>query len=80
MIANAVANAVANTAASDAASGLADPGREADTGAMESLAGMMPSVFAPVPAGSPVWPASVLAARAPARLATMQIKLTSLGR
>jgi hypothetical protein len=81
VMANAVANAVAKTAASDAASGLADPGRESDTGALASLAGLAaPPFIAPVPAGSPVWPATVLAARAPARLATMQIKLTSLGR
>jgi hypothetical protein len=77
VMANAVANAVANTAASD----LADPGRESDSGAIASLAGLAPPAFiAPVPAGSPVWPATVLEARAPARLATMQIKLTSLGR
>jgi hypothetical protein len=81
VMANAVANAVANTAASDAASGLADAGRESDSGALASLAGLTgPAFIAPVPAGSPVWPATVLAARAPARLATMQIKLTSLGR
>jgi hypothetical protein len=81
VMAKAVANAVANTAASDAASGLADAGRESDTGALAPLAGLAaPPFIAPVPAGSPVWPATVLAARAPSRLATMQIKLTSLGR
>jgi len=81
VMANAVANAVAHTAASDAANALADAGREADTGTIASLAGLTaPPFIAPVPAGSPVWPATVLAARAPARLATMQIKLTSLGR
>ncbi len=81
VMANAVANAVANTAASDAASDLADAGRESDTGAIASLAGLTaPAFMASVPAGSPVWPATVLAARAPARLATMQTKLTSLGR
>jgi hypothetical protein len=81
VMANAVANAVANTAASDAASDLAGAGRESDTGAIASLAGLAaPAFLAPVPAGSPVWPATVLAARAPARSAAMQIKLTSLGR
>jgi hypothetical protein len=82
VMANAVASAVANTAASDAASGLTDGGRSSDSGASASLAGIMPPAFvAPVPAGSPVWPATVLAARAPARLGgMMQVKLTSLGR
>jgi hypothetical protein len=81
MMANAVANAVASTAASDAASNLADGGRESDTGAIASLARLTaPPFITPVPAGSPVWPATVLEARAPARLATMQTKLTSLGR
>lgn len=81
VMANAVANAVANTAASDAASGLAVPGRQSDTGSLAPVGGLtVPAFLAAVPPGSPVWPATVLAARAPARLATMQIKLTSLGR
>jgi hypothetical protein len=80
-MANAVANAVANTAANDAASGLSDARRQSDTGSLASVAGLtVPAFLAAVPAGSPVWPTTVLAARAPARLATMQIKLTSLGR
>ena len=58
VMANAVASAVANTAASDAASGLADAGRESDSGGLVSLAGLMPPAFmAPwYPCGErPVW-------------------------
>jgi hypothetical protein len=78
VMASAVANAVANTAATDAASSLADAGRPFGDDAMTALAS--PAFIPPVPAGSPVWPASVLAARAPVRFAPAQLKLTSLGR
>ena len=78
VMANAVANAVANTAATDAASDLADAGRPFGDDAMTALAS--PPFVPPVPAGSPVWPASVLASRAPVRFAPAQLKLTSLGR
>jgi hypothetical protein len=78
VMANAVANAVANTAASDAASGIPDAGRGFGADAMTALA--TPAFISPGSAGSPVWPAAVLAARAPARFAPAQLKLTSLGR
>lgn len=52
----------------------ADP----DADVMTSLAS--PAFVASVSTGIPVWPATVLAARAPARLAAAQLKLISLGR
>jgi hypothetical protein len=76
VMANAVANAVANTATTDA-SAPAHPGRPIGVDAMSALG---PSFGMPVPAASSVWPATVLAARAPARFAPVQLKLTSLGR
>jgi hypothetical protein len=78
VMANAVANAVANTAATDAASDIPDAGRGFGADAMTALA--TPAFISPGSAGSPVWPATVLAARAPARFAPVQLKLTSLGR
>jgi hypothetical protein len=60
------------------ASDAADLGAESDADAMSALTS--PAFIASVSAGSPVWPATVLAARAPARLAAVQLKLTRLGR
>lgn len=51
---------------------------DADADVMTSLAS--PAFVASVSTGIPVWPATVLAARTPARLAAAQLKLTSLGR
>jgi hypothetical protein len=39
-----------------------------------------PAFVASMATGIPVWPSAVLAARAPARMAAAQLKLTSLGR
>jgi hypothetical protein len=60
------------------ASDSVDLGAESDADAMSALTS--PAFIASVSAGSPVWSATVLAARAPARLAAVQLKLTSLGR
>jgi hypothetical protein len=78
VMANAVANAVANTAPSDASPDIADAGRGFGADAMTAFAAS--AFISPGSAGSPVWPATVLAARAPARFAPGQLKLTSLGR
>jgi hypothetical protein len=78
VMANAVANAVANTAFSDASTGIADAPRGFGVDPMTALGA--PGFITAGSAGSPVWPATVLAARAPARFAPAQLKLTSLGR
>jgi hypothetical protein len=55
-----------------------DAPADADADVMTSLA--TPAFVASVSTGIPVWPATALAARAPARIAAAQLKLTSLGR
>jgi hypothetical protein len=73
-----VATAPALDPATELATDPADVGSESDADAMSVLTS--PAFVASVSTGSPVWPATVLAARAPARLAAVQLKLTSLGR
>jgi tetrahydromethanopterin S-methyltransferase subunit F len=73
-----VATAPALDPATELATDPADVGSESDADAMSVLTS--PAFIASVSTGSPVWPATVLAARAPARLAAVQLKLTSLGR
>jgi hypothetical protein len=73
-----VATALATDAAGDPAREPADASSESDADAMAALTS--PAFIASVSTGSPMWPATVLAARAPARLAAVQLKLTSLGR
>jgi len=69
-----------------ASDSIGDPtmlGRESDADAIAALTGpalTSPAFMASVSAGSSVWPATVLAAHPPARLAAAQLKLTSLGR
>lgn len=73
-----IATAPTSDPSSDAAIVPAGFGAESDADVMSALTS--PAFMASVSTGSPVWPATVLAARAPARLAPAQLKLTSLGR
>ena len=56
------------------------PAWEPDSDAEEMTPLASPAFVASMSTGIPAWPETVLAARAPARVAAAQLKLTSLGR